>query len=233
MGQDNRAAKVIYETGWARLEVAQQEWNMLRLDQDPMSLNLQLTLEEIIFAITGAALFAQPTGYDTTFALSYLLFEADRRHDLRSQIRTRLYILLSDFEARIDWRDLHSILELLEVDCGNVVEHNQIWSLFADWTPDSRVSVRYAPMNLPFESHSFTLLLSLQSFKTFPYQEWAQQLYGLGHYYPLRHDIPYLSTQLHSTDVELPRSFEINEFIRNLDAINIQHHRRFQWKLDL
>ncbi|KAF4152761.1 hypothetical protein CNMCM6069_001731 [Aspergillus lentulus] len=251
-GQDNRAAKVIYEMGRTRLEFAEQEWNMLRIDQDPLPLNLQLSLEKIIFAITGAALFAQPTGYDTTFALSNLLFEADRRHDLRSQILTRLYILLSDFEARIDWRDLHSILELLEVDCGNAVEQMQIWSLFANWSPASRVSVRYAPMNLGFESHSFTLLLSLQTFKTFSDQKWAQLLHKrcrpslldyelresfdnpwnyhqLGHYYPLRHNIP-LSTQLHFNtnrlDVELPRSFEINELIRNLDAINIQHHRK-------
>jgi hypothetical protein len=249
MGRDNRAAKVIYEMGRTRLEFAQQEWNMLRLDQDFMPLNLQLTLEKIIFAITGAALFAQPTGYDTAFALSNLLFEADRRHDLRSQIRTRLYILLSDFEARMDWRDLHSILELLEVDCGNVVEYMQIWSLFADWTPDSRVSVRYAPMNLPFESHRFSLLLSLRPFETFSDQEWAQLLHtrcrpslsddelresfdnprnyhGLGHYYPLRHYIPYLSAQLHSTDEKLPRSFEINELIKNLEAINIQRYRK-------
>jgi hypothetical protein len=252
MGQDNRAAKVIYEMGRTRLGFAQQEWNMLRLDQHPMPLNLQLSLEEIIFAITGAALFTQPTGYDTTFALSNLLFEADRRHDLQSQILTRLYILLSDFEARIDWRDLHTILELLEVDCGNAVGHMQIWSMFANWAPAFRVSARYAPMNLPFESHRFTLLLSLQSFETFS-EKWAQLLrkrcrpslldYELrkaldnplnyhqpGHYYLLRHNIPYLSTQLHSNTnrlvVELPRSFEINEFIKNLDAISIQHHRK-------
>ncbi|GFF56124.1 hypothetical protein CNMCM8927_001604 [Aspergillus lentulus] len=255
MGQDNRAAKVIYGMGRTRLESAQQQWDMLQLDQDPMPLNLQLSLEKIIFAFTGAALFAQPTGYNTTFALSNLLFEADRRHDLRSQVLTRLYILLSDFEARIDWRDLHSILELLEVDCGNAVEHMQIWSLLANWVPDSRVSVRYAPMNLPFESHPFTLLLSLQPFETFSDQELAQLLHAryrpllsdyelresfdniwkthqLGHYDPLRHAIPYLSTQLHSTDEELPRSFEINELIKNLDAINIQHHRKSEFLLN-
>jgi hypothetical protein len=82
MGKDNRAAKAIYEMGRTRLEFSQREWNMLRLDQAPLPLDLQLSLEKIIFAITGAALFAQPTGYDATFALSNLLFEADSRHDL-------------------------------------------------------------------------------------------------------------------------------------------------------
>ncbi|KAF4215066.1 hypothetical protein CNMCM5878_008525 [Aspergillus fumigatiaffinis] len=250
MGQDNRAAKVIYEMGRTRLEFAQQEWNMLRLDEEFIPLNLQLVLEKVIFAITEAALFSQPTGYDTTFALSNLLFEAGRSHDLRSQVLIRLYILLSDFEARIDWRDLHSILELLEVDCGNAGEHMQIWSLFANWAPDySRVSDRYAPMNLPFEFHRFTLLLSLQPFETFSDQEWAQRLhilcrpslsdyelresfdipwsyYQLGYSYPSWHGMPYLPTQLHFTDVELPRSFEINDLIKNLDAIDIQHHRK-------
>lgn len=248
MGQDNRAAKVIYEMGRTRLEFAQQEWSMLRLDEGPLPLNLQLSLEKIIFVITGAALFAQPPGYDTMFALSNLLFEANRRHDLRSQILTRLYILQSDFEARVHWRDFHSILELLEVDCGNVVEHNQIWSLFAEWALDSRGLVRYDALGLPFESHRFTLLLSLRPFETFSYQEWEQlfharcrQLlsdYALRerfqfdnpwinpHYYPISHDIPYLSTQLYSTDKKLPRSFEINELIKNIEAINTQHHRK-------
>jgi hypothetical protein len=228
MGKDNRAAKAIYEMGRTRLEFSQREWNMLRLDQAPLPLDLQLSLEKIIFAITGAALFAQPTGYDATFALSNLLFEADSRHDLRSQILTRLYILLSNFETRIDWRDLHSILELLEVDCGNAVEQMQIWSLFADWAPASRVSVRYAPMNLPFESHRFTLLLSLQSFERFSDQERVHLLHTRcrAYFFLLGRDIPYPSTQLHSTDEELPRSFEINVFIKNLDAINIEHHRK-------
>ncbi|GMG02670.1 unnamed protein product [Aspergillus oryzae] len=209
LGDSRHAVNQIYAVGRARLEVAEQNWNMLPIDHDVVPSNLHLALETVSFETARCCLSSRSADSDLLYALSILLSEANLHHDLRNQTLARLYILLSNEQSAMDWRDLYSILELQAVDCGNVVDYVHIWDLFTAWALHSEGLSRY-----PLGSDRFTLLLSQKASRPFPGPEWinllqdrnpfSQPFILLGpsskeslafdpslHDYPLRFDIPF------------------------------------------
>ncbi|KAL2800688.1 hypothetical protein BJX66DRAFT_151751 [Aspergillus keveii] len=117
-----------YNRGRAKLRLAEQIEQMISVGHTS-PLSLAVALDRISFDLFDSALDA-----DSMAALSRILFEADRRQDLRSQILARLSILTYQDEGSMDWRDLHSLFDLCQVDCGNAVEYIHIWVMFAMWT---------------------------------------------------------------------------------------------------
>ncbi|KAB8207306.1 hypothetical protein BDV34DRAFT_192051 [Aspergillus parasiticus] len=172
LGDNVHAANQSYTMGWGRLEIAEQIWNTLPNEHKSGSSNLHLALEKVSFETARFCLSSRSADPDLLFALSNLLSEADRHNDLRNQTLVRLYILLCNDGAAMDWRDLYSILELQAADCGNVVEYVHIWDLFATWILNSELLFRHLLRNLPLESNRPTLLLSQHTSRPFSCQKW-------------------------------------------------------------
>ncbi|KAJ0418457.1 hypothetical protein BJY00DRAFT_287803 [Aspergillus carlsbadensis] len=155
-----------------KLELAERIWE--RALQVPgggaRPPNLHLALERLYFELVRS-----DGRLDSMGALLEIVSAADRRQDLQSQVLARLCILVYGSPESLDWRDLHSIFELCEIDCGNLLECLRIWDMFARWALASET-----PANI-FPFRHCTLAISRlppDSPRDQSHIEWARLLHG-------------------------------------------------------
>jgi hypothetical protein len=155
-----------------KLELAEQIWETVSAAPggDLTSHNLPLALERLYFELLSI-----DGGFASPRPLLEIVYEADRRQDFQSQILARLSILSYCSSDIPDWRDLYSIFELCEVDCGNMLECHRIWDMFARWTLNWHIP----DFGFPYEHCTLSIIRGPRQPPRHPFlREWAKLLHG-------------------------------------------------------